>query len=132
MTVNTAADGSRDGGVGKHTTAPPPVDPAIIAPGIEQYLRTTVRLHPRAGDPGPHDSHIGGPMLWPSAQPWPTCRARDCDAVAEEIPMIALAQFTAADFPEIEFPDGADVAQIFQCPSYPEHPYSGAIPGRRT
>jgi hypothetical protein len=58
MTVNTAANGSRDGGVGRHTTAPPPVDPAIIAPGIEQYLRTTVRLHPRAGDPGPHDSHV--------------------------------------------------------------------------
>ncbi len=35
--------------------------------------RTATLLHPRSGAPTAHDSHVGGPMLWPADEPWPVC-----------------------------------------------------------
>jgi hypothetical protein len=35
--------------------------------------REAVRLHPRVGEPTWAESSIGGPLLWPAREPWPTC-----------------------------------------------------------
>ncbi|HZU55096.1 MAG TPA: hypothetical protein VFA06_04455 [Actinocrinis sp.] len=42
-------------------------------PALADYARTAVRLHPRPGSPKPADSSVGGPLLWPGDEPWPTC-----------------------------------------------------------
>ncbi|MFF4412879.1 hypothetical protein ACFYY8_10125 [Streptosporangium sp. NPDC001559] len=51
------------------TTPGSPVDITQVFPELSAYARTTVRLHPRPGTPGIRDSHIGGPLLWPSDEP---------------------------------------------------------------
>lgn len=55
------------------TTPPRPVDIASLFPELAPLARQAVRLHPRAGAPTVHDSSVGGPLLWPSDEPWPTC-----------------------------------------------------------
>jgi hypothetical protein len=55
------------------TTPPRPVDVAAHLPRLAPLARTAVRLHPRPGAPTPADSSIGGPLLWPAREPWPTC-----------------------------------------------------------
>ncbi|MFJ2648205.1 hypothetical protein ACIO1C_15900 [Streptomyces sp. NPDC087420] len=55
------------------TTPPRPVDIAAHFPELAPFARTAVRLHPRAGTPATTDSSIGGPLLWPAGEPWPTC-----------------------------------------------------------
>jgi hypothetical protein len=58
-------------------TPPRPVDIAAVFPELAGRERPTVRLHPRRGRPGPRDSSVGGPLLWPAAEPWPRCDAAD-------------------------------------------------------
>ncbi|MDN0193711.1 hypothetical protein [Streptomyces sp. S.PNR 29] len=55
------------------TTPPRPLDVTALFPELAPLARTAVRLHPRAGAPTPADSSIGGPLLWPADEPWPTC-----------------------------------------------------------
>ncbi|WP_066938491.1 hypothetical protein [Streptomyces sp. NBRC 110611] len=55
------------------TTPPRPADIAAIFPRLAPLARTATRLHPRPGSPSPQDSSVGGPLLWPSAEPWPHC-----------------------------------------------------------
>jgi hypothetical protein len=55
------------------TTPPRPLDITAIFPQLAPLARTTTRLHPRPGPVTPHDSSIGGPLRWPSAEPWPYC-----------------------------------------------------------
>ncbi|WP_214414462.1 hypothetical protein [Sphaerisporangium fuscum] len=55
------------------TTPPRPVDIAAVFPEIAPLARTATRLHPRPGTPDVRSSSIGGPLLWPSDEPWPVC-----------------------------------------------------------
>src|SRR5947209_16561271 len=55
------------------TTPARPVDVTHIAPAIASFARTTLRLHPRRGNPTIRDSSLGGPLLWPADEPWPVC-----------------------------------------------------------
>lgn len=55
------------------TTPERPVDPEALFPELSAFRRTATRLHPRPGRPGVGDSSIGGPLLWPADEPWPTC-----------------------------------------------------------
>lgn len=96
------------------TTPAPPFDVARDVPGIEAYARRTVRLHPRRGTPGPRDSHVGGPLLWPADEPWPRCDVPGCYLDADD-PMVTVAQLRADEFPEVAFPDGTDLVQILWC-----------------
>ncbi|WP_433517739.1 hypothetical protein ACQP2T_20655 [Nonomuraea sp. CA-143628] len=74
-----------------------------------------------------HDSHIGGPLMWPSAEPWPACdrtvTVYDRESGIQDrtpespVPMVGVAQFYARDFPEIPFPEGADLLQVLWCPN---------------
>nr|WP_147141344.1 hypothetical protein [Stackebrandtia albiflava] len=63
------------------TTPPRRYDLLADIPELAEYARPAVRLHPRQGDPGVHDSSVGGPLLWPAAEPWPMCdlEHEDCD-----------------------------------------------------
>jgi hypothetical protein len=58
------------------TTPSPPLDIAEVFPELGRLARLAVRLHPRAGAPGHGDSSLGGPLLWPAAEPWPVCGER--------------------------------------------------------
>nr|WP_052850691.1 hypothetical protein [Streptomyces avicenniae] len=55
------------------TTPPRPLDVTAVVPELAPLARTATRLHPRPGVPSPHDSSIGGPLLWPADEPWPHC-----------------------------------------------------------
>ncbi|MEU5155553.1 hypothetical protein [Glycomyces sp. NPDC021274] len=55
------------------TTPPRPHGITGQFPELAQYARPAARLHPRQGEPGVGDSSIGGPLLWPADEPWPTC-----------------------------------------------------------
>jgi hypothetical protein len=43
-------------------------------PAFAEHARSATLLRPSAGAPGPHESSVGGPLLWPAAEPWPVCR----------------------------------------------------------
>ncbi|KOV82980.1 hypothetical protein ADL03_22795 [Nocardia sp. NRRL S-836] len=78
-----------------------------------------------AGDPTDADSHIGGPVLWPIDEPWPWCdgTAHDrrspgvpgADIAGVGMPFVGAVQLYRRDFPELPFPDGTDVLQVFLC-----------------
>ncbi|MER5489065.1 hypothetical protein ABT024_38440 [Streptomyces sp. NPDC002812] len=55
---------------------PRPYDAVELFPQLAPLARTATRLHPRPGSPTPHDSSIGGPLLWPAEEPWPHCDHR--------------------------------------------------------
>ncbi|MGW4852023.1 hypothetical protein ACWEPZ_12440 [Streptomyces sp. NPDC004288] len=55
------------------TTPARPVAVEALFPELAAYRGRTTRLHPRPGRPGCRDSHVGGPLLWPSDEPWPFC-----------------------------------------------------------
>ncbi|MFJ3306271.1 hypothetical protein ACIPSA_24765 [Streptomyces sp. NPDC086549] len=107
------------------TTGPASHDPVRDFPELAPYARTTVRLHPRRGTPGPRGSHIGGPLWWPACEPWPHCADhKDVNGRPEEpCPLVAVAQFTAAEFPEIRFPEGTDLVQVLWCPEWHDQPH---------
>lgn len=79
--------------------------------------RPAVLLNPLEGDPTDADSHIGGPMLWPIDEPWPRC---DHDSE----PFVGAVQLYRRDFPELPFPDGADVLQVFLCTLHHDLPHA--------
>jgi hypothetical protein len=55
------------------TTPPRPVDITSAIPELAPYARTVLRLHPRIGNPTVTDNSVGGPLLWPVDESWPTC-----------------------------------------------------------
>ncbi|MGW6689529.1 hypothetical protein [Streptomyces sp. NPDC054961] len=61
------------------TTPPHPFDVASVFPELGAMARTATRLHPRPGSPTVHDSSVGGPLLWPVEEAWPSC-AQEHDA----------------------------------------------------
>ncbi|WP_144120048.1 hypothetical protein [Catellatospora sichuanensis] len=50
-----------------------PLDLVELFPGLAAFARTATRLHPRPGAPEITGSHVGGPLLWPAGEAWPTC-----------------------------------------------------------
>ncbi|MFG2233226.1 hypothetical protein ACGFNX_25010 [Streptomyces sp. NPDC048723] len=100
------------------TTPPRPLDVESLFPGLAAHRRTATRLHPRPGTPGPHDSHVGGPLLWPADEPWPVCASPHRRTPEPgPLPLLALAQLHARDVPDLPAgPDGCDLLQVFWCP----------------
>jgi hypothetical protein len=126
-------------------TPPRPVDIAGVFPELAGHERATVRLHPRRGRPGPRDSSIGGPVLWPATEPWPRCDAGDrhftkvydpdagwpgrtaarripvaTDPRHIAAPMVGVAQLFAGDVQGLPCPAGTDVCQVLWCPGWHE------------
>jgi hypothetical protein len=109
-------------------TPPRPVDIAAVFPELAGRERPTVRLHPRCGRPGPWDSSVGGPLLWPAAEPWPRCDAPDRHETLADpaTPMVAVAQLFARDVAALPWPAGTDICQVLWCPRSHE-----PVPGPR-
>ncbi|MFF4685009.1 hypothetical protein [Streptomyces sp. NPDC001307] len=55
------------------TTPRRPVEVTAVFPELAPLARPAIRLHPRPGSPSVRDSSVGGPLLWPSEEPWPRC-----------------------------------------------------------
>ncbi len=113
------------------------VDVAEHFPDLLPYARGTTLLYPRAGSPAREGSSLGGPLLWPSAEPWPTCAARDhenpargCAVVGPDpVAMVPVLQLLARDVPALEFPSGADLLQVLWCPLiHSEHDQWSPVP----
>ncbi|MEU5876079.1 hypothetical protein [Spirillospora sp. NPDC047279] len=98
-----------------HTTRPPVVDITAAIPGLAAYARTAIRLHPRRGTPKMADSHIGGPLLWPSADPWPRCLQ------GHDVAMTPVAQLFVSDLLGYPFPADYDLVQFLWCPAHEAH-----------
>ncbi|MGW1785533.1 hypothetical protein ACWCQQ_41565 [Streptomyces sp. NPDC002143] len=78
------------------TTPPRPLDVEALFPELAAYRGTTTRLHPRPGNPDVSASSVGGPMLWPEAEPWPMCgethgRGRRIADIRQERRILAAA-----------------------------------------
>ncbi|GAA3234245.1 hypothetical protein ACFO1B_23790 [Dactylosporangium siamense] len=66
-------------------TSPPSAEALQRFPALARHSRTATRLHPRPADVTMHDSHVGGPLLWPADEPWPTCG--DKREVEDQVPL---------------------------------------------
>ncbi|OIJ68476.1 hypothetical protein [Streptomyces mangrovisoli] len=99
------------------TTPPRPFDVAAAFPQLAPLARTATRLHPRPGSPSPYQSSIGGPLLWPSRQPWLYCDKWHEGPVC---PLLPVAQLYVRDVPQLRSPGRTDLLQVLWCPS--EHP----------
>jgi hypothetical protein len=125
-------------------TPPPPIDVEHVFPDLRGTARQTVRLHPRpaALDPGLGLSKLGGLLLWPEDEPWPTCPAPEEQPVdtglgppadvwsvvqldLSELPvghklhndhLVGVLQLRLDDVPELGFYPGTDLFQLLWCP----------------
>jgi uncharacterized protein (TIGR02996 family) len=107
--------------VRRYTTATPCRDMGALVPELRQFARTTTRLHPhRAAGPLPMwVSKIGGRFLWPQSEPWPSCA--ECD-----VNLTPVLQLRSRDAPDVAFPAGTDLLQLFWCPDEAAHGYQPA------
>lgn len=55
------------------TTPARPLDVEAVFPELAEFRGAATRLHPRPGAVRAQQSSIGGPLSWPSDEPWPTC-----------------------------------------------------------
>jgi hypothetical protein len=88
-------------------------------PELKPYGRQAVRIEAEPGVPAVGDSSLGGPLLWPRTDPWPTCSEPD-DTEESGLPacaMVPVAQIVARDVPGPWWPAGFDVLQILWCPN---------------
>lgn len=120
---------------GNYITPPRPADVTRFVPELARFARSTTRLHPRPTAPTAQQSSIGGPMLWPRAEPWPTCTGPyfhwDLDTLGSEPEdqhlhaapnsRIPVLQLFASDAPTIRFPDDTDLLQLLWCPVIHAH-----------
>ena len=107
--------------VRRFTTGARCLDMAAIVPDLVPFVRTTTRLHPhRAAGPLPvWASKIGGHFLWPATEPWPSC-------VECEVDLTPVLQLRSRDAPDVAFPSGTDLLQLFWCPDEAAHGYQPA------
>nr|BFE61497.1 hypothetical protein GCM10020063_060230 [Dactylosporangium thailandense] len=118
------------------TTAPAAVDVAATFPQLVPFARTAVRLHPRPGSPDAGQSSMGGPLLWPAAEPWPMCDGPDPydhwgrPPAEARSPLVPVLQLFAEDVPGLPFPAGKDVLQVLWCP-FDHNPWSSPRPELR-
>ncbi|MEN4422605.1 hypothetical protein [Mycobacteroides chelonae] len=111
--------------VSQPMTPPRPVDVTAFVPELAELTQVTTRLHPRPGTPRDHKSSIGGPMLWPDGEPWPTCvtpwysgnGATGWQPHGTPNPLVPVLQLFAADTPTVHFPVGSDLLQLLWCPA---------------
>lgn len=88
-------------------TPSPPVDLGKCVPSLT--AKTAVRLHPRRADPDVHSSHIGGHILWPRNEQWPTCDEHSCGYVP-------VLQLRKEDCVDTAFYQQSDLLQVLWCP----------------
>lgn len=93
------------------TTPPRTIDLLKKFTELRTRVRLAIRLHPRYSDePKPHESKLGGQILWPAEEPWPT---DDVSKVAYQ-PILQLRMDDAP--PQVKFPAGKDLLQLLWLP----------------
>ncbi|MGW0134114.1 DUF1963 domain-containing protein [Streptomyces sp. NPDC003299] len=112
-----------------------PYDLDDLVPELAGLGRRTTLLLPKSGSPGVRESSLGGPLLWPADEPWPTCGQPGHWAWPDEksppgtVPMVPVAQLFARDVPELSFPEGRDILQLVWCPLiHPQDQAHAALP----
>ncbi|WP_405483926.1 DUF1963 domain-containing protein [Streptomyces sp. NBC_00009] len=115
--------------------AGPPFDLDDLIPELAALGRRTTLLLPKSGSPSVQESSLGGPMLWPVDEPWPSCGQPghwawpNEKSPARTIPMVPVMQLFARDIPELQFPEGMDVLQLVWCPLiHPQDQAGAALP----
>ncbi|MEU7167297.1 hypothetical protein AB0A70_22075 [Streptomyces morookaense] len=85
----------------------------------EEHSRYAAGVDPWTGEPE------GGPLLWPTDEPWPMCTdpthwkplRRPTELVGPDpVAMVPVAQLYARDVPDLPFPEGTDVLRVLWCP----------------
>ncbi|MGW5820782.1 hypothetical protein [Streptomyces noursei] len=103
------------------TRTPRPATEAILAalPELAPHARAAAILHPERAEPDCRSSSLGGPLLWPSDEPWPECSVPDENGPADApaAAMVPVAQIFRGDVPGPWWPDGVDLLQILWCPN---------------
>ncbi|GAA3737125.1 hypothetical protein [Salinactinospora qingdaonensis] len=111
-------------------------------PELRKHACPALRLHPHLGEPTRESSSAGGPLLWPTEEPWPTCSlphyvATPCygenglmfdtqeDVVFDEpVALQPVLQLFARDLPQgYSLPHGAEVLQVLWCPNEHSDPH---------
>ncbi|MFE9245518.1 hypothetical protein [Nocardiopsis sp. NPDC006938] len=116
-----------------HVTAPSTHRDRLLAafPELHEHGTPALLLHPHLASPGPQDSSVGGPFLWPADEPWPTCPhghyvfgapPEDGDVFYDEpLFLQGVVQLFARDLPPGHtLPGGAELLQVLWCPN--DHP----------
>ncbi|MFJ7774476.1 hypothetical protein [Streptomyces yangpuensis] len=133
-TQQDAARTRPTGPTGPRPLAPIPFDVEAVFPELAGTAREVTLLYPRAGEPGPGDSSIGGPLLWPADEPWPMCaepdhyKPLDAPVGPEPVAMVPVVQLYARDVPGLVFPAGTDLLQLLWCPLVHEDDQYAANP----
>ncbi|MEU8986951.1 hypothetical protein AB0C98_10955 [Streptomyces sp. NPDC048558] len=131
---NAQQDTAEDQPTGPRPLASPPCDVEAVFPELIGTARDVILLYPRAGQPGPGDSSIGGPLLWPADEPWPMCaepghyKPLDPPVGPEPVAMVPVVQLYARDVPGLVFPAGTNLLQILWCPLVHEDDQYAANP----
>ena len=100
-------------------------------PQVIPFARTTTRLHPRKGSPTVVQSSLGGALLWPAGEPWPTCDQDDFDEHPDGgAPLVPVLQLFADEVPDLPFVEGTDMLQVLWCP-FDHDPWSSPRPELR-
>jgi hypothetical protein len=99
--------------LGTRHSLPALVDIGELFVEMKKMEKKAIRLHPRRGETVPEASKMGSPILWALAEELPTCPEHNCN-------MIPVLQIRKDDVPDLQFPDGKDVFQIWWCPR--DHP----------
>ncbi|PNE42936.1 hypothetical protein AOB60_04190 [Streptomyces noursei] len=102
-----------------HSSRPSTEAILTALPALAPYARDAVVLCPERGEPDPRNSSIGGPLLWPSDEPWPECSLPDVDSPdgAPATAMVPVAQIFRRDAPGPWWPADFDLLQILWCPN---------------
>lgn len=115
--------------------AGPPYDLGDLIPELSVLSRRTTLLLPKSGSPEVRESSLGGPMLWPADEPWPSCEQQGHWAWPNEkspagtVSMVPVVHLFARDVPAFSFPEGMDVLQLVRCPLiHPQDQACAALP----
>ncbi|MFD4609625.1 hypothetical protein ACFWOT_16270 [Streptomyces sp. NPDC058440] len=131
---HTQQDSAQARRTGPRPLAPIPFEVEAAFPELTGTVREVTLLYPRAGQPGPDDSSIGGPLLWPADEPWPMCAEPDhykplsAPVGPEPVAMVPVVQLYARNVPNLVFPAGTDLLQILWCPLVHEDDQYAANP----
>jgi hypothetical protein len=98
-------------------------------PELLDFGRPALRLHPRPAVTGVSDSSVGGPLLWPADEPWPTCKEpHDRELSGKRVIMAPVLQLFERDALGVAFADGSDLVQVLWCPAWHESGHGGPRP----
>ncbi|MGW0391837.1 hypothetical protein ACWDYJ_13285 [Streptomyces sp. NPDC003042] len=102
-----------------YSTRPSAEEIIAAVPGLAPYALPAVVLAPQPGEPGVHDSSVGGALLWPVHEPWPYCDIPDekSGSGKPDSAMVPVVQVYKKDAPGDWWPEGKDVFQLLWCPN---------------